>query len=108
MSEAIVHGDLGVPEAVRLHPMADWTDQCARCGSSVTHVDCENCEDGYSHHDCGEDSCCCLHPENNVRCDVCEGHGGWRVCLSSAEWCNAHPLPGRENVERGKIEWVRT
>jgi hypothetical protein len=26
-------------------------------------------------------------------------------CLSSAEWCNANPMPGRESVERGAIEW---
>lgn len=28
-------------------------------------------------HDCGEDTCCCLEPEMDVVCDVCEGRGGW-------------------------------
>lgn len=79
--------------------------QCARCGSSTHYEDCWNCEDGYSDHDCGEDVCCCLYPEDNVECDVCDGRGGWHVCLSSPEFCQANPLPGRENVERGKIEW---
>jgi hypothetical protein len=25
--------------------------------------------------------------------------------MSSDEWCNAHPMPGRENVESGTAEW---
>jgi len=40
--------------------------------------DCWNCVDGFSHHDCGEDTCCCLNPEYNVRCDICDGKG-WLV-----------------------------
>jgi hypothetical protein len=90
------------------HPPADgrdWDCQCARCGSSCYYRDCWNCEDGYSHHNCGDDCCCCAFPEPNVVCDICDGDGGWNCCLSSAEWCQANPLPGRENVERGKIEW---
>jgi len=80
-------------------------NQCARCGSSCDHQDCWNCEDGLSGHDCGEDCCCCLYPEDNVVCDVCRGRGGWWNCLSSEAWCQANPLPGRENVQRGEIEW---
>ena len=34
-----------------------WDAQCARCGSTASWVDCENCDDGVSGHDCGEDSC---------------------------------------------------
>lgn len=79
--------------------------QCARCGSSVDHQDCEECEDGFDGHDCGEDTCCCLRPEDNVTCQYCDGTGVWHRCLSSPEWCQANPLPGRENVERGAIEW---
>lgn len=42
-------------------------------------IDCYNCGgEGYSHHDCGEDCCCCLNPEDNVVCDICEGKGGWK------------------------------
>jgi hypothetical protein len=79
--------------------------QCARCGSSCYREDCGACEDGYSDHDCGEDCCPCLDPEPNVTCSVCAGCGGWWICLSSSEWCETNPLPGREGVERGKIEW---
>lgn len=58
---------------------------CARCGSSVAFLDCWQCEgEGY--------------------CDVCSGDGGWLVCLSTEEWCNAHPLKGREGVSRGEVE----
>jgi hypothetical protein len=82
-----------------------WECQCARCGSSADYVRCDSCEDGYSHHDCGEDSCCCLDPEDNVPCDICQGRGGWNVCLSTEQWCNEHPCPGRIIVPRGSIEW---
>lgn len=79
--------------------------QCARCGSSLEIESCDYCEDGYDGHDCGEDCCCCLHPEENVECQFCDGTGRWVRCCSSEEWCQANPLPGRENVERGAIEW---
>ena len=79
--------------------------QCARCGSSCDYVECWDCEDGYSDHDCGEDCCCCLRPENNVLCSICLGRDGWQCCISSEQWCKANPLPGRETVERGEIEW---
>lgn len=78
---------------------------CARCGSSCDYLDCHNCDDGYEGHDCGEDCCCCLYPEDNVVCQYCNGHGGWHRCLSSEQWCNANPLPGREAVQRGAVEW---
>lgn len=54
---------------------------CAACGSEKWPVTCWNCGgEGFSHHDCGEDTCCCLHPEDNVKCDICEGDGGFNVC----------------------------
>lgn len=45
-------------------------------------VECWNCEEGYSGHDCGEDCCVCLEPEDNVRCDICHGKGGWWRCYT--------------------------
>lgn len=78
---------------------------CARCGSSVATEHCTECEDGFDGHDCGEDCCCCAEPEENVACRCCDGTGLWRTCLSSADWCNANPLTGREDVKRGEIEW---
>lgn len=84
-----------------------WDCQCARCGSTCDWQKCGACDDGLSGHDCGEDCCCCLDPEPNVPCDICEGHGGWWSCLSSAEWCEKNPLPNHEEIERGKIEWFQ-
>ena len=54
---------------------------CKKCGSDVAWLECENCYEGYSHHDCGEDTCCCLDQSPNVECDICNGEGGWWVCL---------------------------
>lgn len=101
-----------MPSVIADHPPQDFYQhgleidcQCARCGSSAEHHDCWNCEDGYSDHDCGEDCCCCLDPEPNVTCDVCRGHGSWHSCGSPPEFCEANPLPGRQGVKRGEIEW---
>ena len=72
--------------------MSDDFDEpsCPKCGSSMSWEDCPNCdEEGFSHHDCGEDCCVCLHPENNVDCDWCDGKGGYWACVSSREWCEA-------------------
>lgn len=80
--------------------------QCARCGSSIDVEHCEHCGgDGVDGHECGEDTCCCLYPHDNVPCEFCGGTGAWRRCLSSPEWCRANPIPGREHIERGAVEW---
>ena len=82
--------------------------QCARCGSSCDFQQCDQCGgEGVDGHDCGDDTCCCLYPEDNVGCDICESHGGWWTCLSSPEWCKANPLEGRDAIERGEIEWFQ-
>jgi hypothetical protein len=51
--------------------MEYWTE-CYNCGGS-----------GFSHHDCGEDTCYCLDQEDNVTCDVCMGLGGWQSEIES-------------------------
>lgn len=33
------------------------------------------------------------------------GEDAYCVCLSSVDWCEANPLPGREAVRRGELEW---
>lgn len=39
---------------------------------------CWACDGEGGYHDCGEDSCCCLDPdEANVLCRECGGSGGW-------------------------------
>lgn len=46
---------------------------------SIEKVECWNCGGtGLSYHDCGEDCCCCAEPENNMRCDICNGKG-WLI-----------------------------
>lgn len=90
------------------HPPQDgrqWECQCARCGSEMEWKTCDGCDDGFSHHDCGEDTCCCLDPDNNITCQACEGDGGWQMCLARAEWCWANPMPGREAISDGQVEW---
>lgn len=78
--------------------------QCARCGASCGWVDCWNdCEDGYLNRH--EEDPLWYEDEYDCPCDICSARGGWQVCLSSAEWCEANPLPGREAIPRGKIEW---
>jgi hypothetical protein len=87
----------------------EWEGQCARCGSSISWEECENCGgEGVSGHDCGEDCCCCADPEENVQCDACRGRGGFNVCVSTPEWCQAHPSLGRRKIKRGVIEWFTT
>lgn len=42
-------------------------------------VQCESCGgEGVVGHDCGDDTCCCLDPIENVRCDTCNGEGSWK------------------------------
>ena len=75
--------------------VVDWECQCARCGSSTWWVRCTECDgDGGWSDDEGE-----------WYCDTCDGFSGWYSCLSSPAYCQANPLPGREDVQRGTIEW---
>lgn len=58
-------------------------EQCRRAGHWLGDVECWQCGgEGVSHHDCGEDVCCCRWPEDNVRCDICDGKGGYKVCFT--------------------------
>ena len=44
----------------------------------MSWIDCDWCGgEGVAGHDCGEDACCCLMPDDNVACQYCDGHGGW-------------------------------
>lgn len=57
-------------------------ETCPDCGGPAVWVECYKCEDGFIGHECGEDSCCCLNPEYNVRCDICGGDQGWTACYN--------------------------
>ena len=84
----------------------DWDAQCARCGSTLAFNHCGVCDgEGVEGHECGEDSCCCAYPEDNLPCGACGGAGVFPDCLSSAGWCASNPMPGRENVSGSTPEW---
>jgi hypothetical protein len=84
----------------------EWDAQCARCGSSLSFEECEQCGgEGVDGHECGDDSCCCADPEDNLPCDICRGQGAFPRCLSSTDWCKANPAPGREAIEPSTPEW---
>lgn len=71
-----------------------WDDvQCARCGSSIASEDCETCPA----FGCWDDA--------DPHCETCKGTGRSWWCLSSTEWCEAHPLAGRENVAPHTVEY---
>lgn len=71
-------------------------DLCERCGCcSLEHKECEYCSDGFSGHDCGEDTCCCLYPEDNIICDVCDGEGYWFRCFGG---CDKNGLHKKEMI----------
>ena len=38
-------------------------------------------------HDCGQDCCCCLHPELdlNDECEVCHGEGRYHICARASK-----------------------
>lgn len=56
---------------------------CGTCSSQKTYKDCWNCGgEGVTDHDCGEDCCACLYPEDNVECDICAARGGFYVCAT--------------------------
>ena len=69
----------------------DFELGCGRCGSSTTAEPCEMCP------------ACGYYDEPDEHCPSCEGTGTVVFCLSSPEWCEANPLPGREHVKRGVV-----
>lgn len=81
----------------------DWDDQCARCGSSVARERCEWC--GGEMGDWDVDYSDPAGEEEWVTCPQCGGSGSWSLCLSSEDYCRDHPMPGREDVARGQVEW---
>lgn len=76
--------------------------QCARCGSTCGSEQCGRCEEGifFDFDDDGFDD---LSP--TYTCPECKGDYVSHYCLSSPDWCKSNPLPGRESVGRGQIEW---
>lgn len=64
---------------------------CPRCECcELIREECEQCEDGLDGHDCGEDCCCCEFPEDNLRCQFCQGRGYFQVCLGRCDSKGKH------------------
>jgi hypothetical protein len=65
-----------------LDTRGDGSKLCARCGCcEMTTEECEQCDEGLDGHDCGEDTCCCEFPEDNLRCQFCSGRVGTLYAL---------------------------
>ena len=81
-------------------------EQCARCGSSVIFEDCERCGcEGFVDDELEFDY---EVMDYDIKpCPDCRGRCGYWRCLSTPEWCQAHPLQGREDVARGTIEFFQ-
>lgn len=59
---------------------------CPDCGGDAEWVACEGCGgEGVAGHDCGEDTCCCVDPQDNLECQICEGWGGWWSCVDRCD-----------------------
>jgi hypothetical protein len=68
-----------------MNRISDICEVCKCC--SLIWIECDQCDEfGYSGHDCGEDTCMCRYPEDNIRCDYCFGKRGWYVCVDKE--CN--------------------
>ena len=70
---------------------------CPRCHCcEMVLQECEACGgEGVSGHDCGEDCCCCKDPEENVRCEFCEGAGCWDRCSGDCDENGNHREAGK-------------
>ena len=76
--------------------------QCARCGSSIMFDDCSQCG-GEGWHESPDDDSWAWMEDRLERCGTCAGQGGWWTCLSTVEYCRAHPMPGREDVRFPRV-----
>jgi hypothetical protein len=86
------------------HPPLDdkeWSCRCARCGADAEWIECWECNgEGYQE---DEDD----DPDWGVEtCLGCSGECGDYWCTSSSQWCKDNPLPGREDMQQGNLEWT--
>ncbi len=65
--------------------MENYDEQpiCPECEYELAWECCYQCDGSSVYgHDCGEDCCACLEPEENEPCDECSGIGGWYYCAN--------------------------
>jgi hypothetical protein len=66
-------------------PDEQYGPPCLICGCEMERERCDQCGgEGLFGHDCGEDVCCCLEPEENEVCEQCGGDGGWWYCPNAS------------------------
>ena len=71
-----------------------YREQCPVCGCEMEWEPCWQCFGEGGFHDCGEDSCCCLEPELNIPCDVCDWEGEYPVCPRAGETNHRREVDG--------------
>jgi len=70
-------------------------DTCERCGGEGVTGPGELYEEDPLWYD----------SDDYENCHECGGAGGWHLCLSTPEFCEAHPIVGREGITRHTPEW---
>lgn len=85
----------------------NWECQCARCGSSMDFAECSACggEGVTAPGELYEQDPLWYDEDDFQKCSACDGMGGDWYCISSPEWCEAHPIAGREGTMRHTPEW---
>lgn len=70
-------------------------EECPLCHYEMEHVDCDHCSGDGGFHDCGEDTCCCADPDDdlNEQCEQCNGHGGYMQCPNAGRHDQLNPEP---------------
>lgn len=72
-------------EGLRNFLKANDKELCENCGCcELVTEPCEQCGgDGVFGHECGDDTCCCLDPDDNETCSECGGLGYFKQCLGN-------------------------
>lgn len=56
-------------------------EHCRVCGSALELESCWQCLGAGGFHNCGEDTCACLDPDElNEICEECDGEGAYLSC----------------------------
>ena len=78
------------------------TDECCLiCCAPLVPESCYQCMGAGGFHDCGEDTCCCLDPDEITNiCEVCEGEGEYLSC-SALPHTEAQMAAYRETHQEG-------